>query len=822
VENLDKAFALARLGIKVFPVLTSNRQPAIVGGRGFYDAVSDDFELIATWFTLDFPEQDKYEVGYWAGGSGLFVADLDRGKKNGKDGFESIAKRKLGVGETHAYSTKSGGQHRVFQSDRVDLTLSQDHDGVEGVDIRAGNSYAVWWADEVPESRGVFSKEIPDWMINAAVVAEEFTGEGFSGSVSEWLDAIPDDTLPSGRVLDLLGRIPAKEFGHPEMVDLAWSIVRLGSERETGIKRALEALREAWLRDPYDKPQFRRDLDLAIKGAIAKAGRVQKPAPLVTMKVAPALKKAAEKGVADEFRALERKVSETGTEIEFARSRKEMFRVAAEGGLAPSTALSIVVGSKAFTGSKASVESAWFGDGESFYHDIDLESEDAVKTAEAKIEKEVEAARRITTLAAESAKFTFLSETEQALVDSPAYHWWGTEYLAWVEGRLRHFNRSYHVASMWAALSVIASPWGKVPLAGAKLTDCNLYVGVVGDSSTGKTESWEFGTALIDAVYGLEGGPIIGDISKLSALALHRSLILRDGKPSLVYGDEIQSFFQGVQTSQWQNGILGDVSSHYGGNVSPKLTLNDKEISGKRAKTMFTSYLTGIADQTLAAISLDHWTNGFFYRFLWGFGNPRKTGDYKITMESTPTSYTAQFESWAREFRRVAALQEVKWGAGRMVAWEEDAVKRMELLNKQMDEMMKPSSLYDRVFVNANGRFSTSIMKVATIVAMVEAAEKVTLKHVLIALSYAGPWHRSMVLAIGETAKDPFEREVDACMVWVRRNAIRQIGKVAWIQRSAVMREFRPNEVADRLLRQLTEEGRLVKNGDKYEISEED
>lgn len=831
VESVDwmgKAFGLAQIGLKVFPADRETRAPLISskdGGRGFYDATSDDFEMIATWWGIDFPDA---VVGVWTGGSGIAAADIDRGKASGKDGFVSMDKAGLKVNETEHYDTPSGGQHHIWRTDRVDLTPQKDAtvngSKVEGLDIRAGGSYIIWWGP-VPASRDVFSADIPDWVIDAATADSTFVGEGFSGSVNDWLESIPSGDLPSSRINNLVARIPSDDFGHTEMVEMVWAIVRMGSERETGVKRALDKLREAWLRKPYDTPKNRRDFDLALRGAINKGGRVQNPVPSITQ-LSKALGRATEAGVGDELKALERKVSETSTEIDMARARREMFKIVADAGLSPSVGLGVVTGSKAFKQSVVSVESAWFGDGEPAFHDKvaadEADEEEQERKALTKIEEEIEAAKRLTTLASESAAFTFLDAAEQALVESKPYEWFGTEYLGWVKGRLKHFNRTYHVGALFAALSVITSPWGKVPLAGAKPMDCNLYIADVGDSSTGKTESWAFGTGLIDAFYGFEHGPIIGDISKLSALALHRALILRDGNPSLIYGDEIQSFFQGVQNSQWQNGILGDVSSHYGGDVSPKITLNDKEISGKRAKTMLTTYLTGIADQMLEAVSLSHWTNGFFYRFLWGFGNPRTATDYEIKMETVATSYTAQFDAWATEFKRVGALQDVMWGAGRLVLWEEDAIKRMEMFKEQMDVETKPSSFYDTVFVNANGRFSDSMMKVATIVAMTEAAEKVTLRHVQIALGFAGPWHKSMVLAVIETAKEPFEREVEKCLIWIRRNAIRQVGKPAFIQRSAVMRAFRPNEIADRLLRQLTEEGWLRKAGDTYELTTEE
>lgn len=823
MNNVDKAFALARLGIKVFPVATASRRPLISekdGGKGFYDGTSDDLEQIATWFT-GYAEETT-EVGVWMGGSGLIAADLDRGKKSGKDGFVSLAAAERAVSETHSYATKSGGEHHIYRATALELAPGADVLGMEGVDIRAGGSYVVWWGDEVPDSREAFSTDVPQWMTDAATASEaSFSGEGFSGSVETWLGSIPDDIMPSGRIRDFMARIPSKDFGHPEMVQLAWEVVRLGSERETGVKMALNALRDAWLRKPYDTTANRRDLDIAVKGGINKGGRVQTPVPPMST-ISGAKVRAEAAGSWDALRQIERKVSETSSEIDFARARREMFKIAADSGLSPSDALGIIAGSKSIKLSKASIESAWFGDGETHFQDkaiAEEEESDAAEQAEKeRVEADIELSKRITTLSMEAGSFSFLTEAEKVIAD--AYDWFGRDYLGWVKTRLKHFNKAYHVGTLWAVISVIASPWGKVPLSGSKPTDCNLYINVLGDSSSGKSQAFGFGTAMIDAYYGVEHGPIIGDVNKMSALALHRSLILRDGQASMVYGDEIQSFFQGVQTSQWQNGILGDISSHYGGDVSAKLMLNDKDISGKRAKTMLTTYLTGIVGQTLDAISINQWTSGLFYRFLWGFGEPRNPGDFKVVFEKTPASYTAQLEVWAREFRRVGALQEVKWGAGRVVQWEEDANDRINRFLEQIDEAVRSSSLYDDVFVAANGRFADSIMKAATLVALCESSETVKLDHVLVALDYAGPWHRSMVLAVSETGKDPFDRECEKCLVWIKRNAVRQKGKPAWIQRTAVMREFKPNEIAERLLRQLTEEGWLIRSGDKYEITE--
>lgn len=830
MDNLTKALALASIGVKVFPVLAKNRQPAIPkseGGRGFYDATCDDFELIATWFSVDYVGS-KYAVGAWMGGSGLVAADIDRGKSSGKDGFASLEERGGTLSETYSHPTPSGGEHHVYASDRTDLAPGTDvligGTPALGVDVRAAGSYIVWWGDDVPTSRDAFSTDIPEWLSSAAtatLLPSGGEGAGFEGSVKDWLDHLPDDVLPSNRVRDFMARIPEGEFGHTEMVDLAWGIVRMGSERETGIRGALEKLRAAWLRDPFDTPKFRQDFYAALLGAINKAGRVQTPVPTMST-LSAGMKRATELGVADALKALERSVSgNSETEIDLARVRRDMFKIAAEGGVAPGYALGVVTGSKAFALSKASVESVWFGDGEPFYQDYEEPEEEAIEEENglAELPHEIELVNLMKRLSEDAESYTFLSESEQATVAT--YEWFGTEYLSWVKTRLKHYNAPYHIGALWAALSVITSPLGKVPLQGYKATDVNLYLQILGESSSGKSEAWGFGKALIDAYYGLEGSPIVGDAKKVSALSLHRTLILRDGQPSLVYSDEVQGFYADLQKSHWQGSILADLSDYYGGDIPPKNTMNDKEISGKRAKGQLTVYFTGIADMSLDSLSLNNWRSGLLYRYVTMFGHPRAVGDYDITLETTAASYTTQMESWAREFKRVAAVQETRWGEGRLVEWEEDARKRLVEFNRQIDNAVKSSPLYDTVFIPANGRFLVSVMKCATIIALTEASEKVTLRHALLAISYAGPWHRSMVLAVGETGRDPFERDVERCLNWIKQNAIRQIGRDPWIQRSAVMRAFKPNEIAERLLRQLVEEGWLLRIGDAYQLIEE-
>lgn len=854
MDNTTKALALARLGIKVFPVDAITKEPVIEGGRGCYDG-TNDAETIATWFMLDYIGP-AYAVAVWAGGSDLFTLDIDR--KNDKDGFESIEKHNLIIGDTWDHDTPNHGTHYVYASSDPELTSGKDvkygSTRLNGVDIRAGGSYFVWWGDEVPESRDQFSTDIPAWAVNAATPDNltALSGSGFTGNVSDWLDSVPGQAEPTGRVKDFMARIPETDFGHNEMVDLVWGIVRMGSEREGGIRIALEKLRNEWLRDKYNTQKNRKDFYTALIGAINKAGRVQNPVPPSELfDKARAIAEAA--GIWSNITRVEVEVSETiknaaasefdstpavPIEIALAQHRREIFDIAAKGGISPSAALGIVSKSKAFQNSATTIESAWFNDGEAVYHDYvesTAEPEEDNAPLDTGLSDEELEAKQLEDLAEQAEAFTFLTDAEIELFETdPAYQWWGDEYLKWVKDQLDHFNRPYHVAAMWGALSAIVGPWGLVPKAGAESMNCNLYINAQGMSSSGKTEAWNYGNKFIDVFYGIEDSPVIADAKKATALSIHRALILRDGKSSMVYSDEVQGFFQDLKKTHWQGSILSDLSDYYGGNVPPKHTMNDKEISGKRAKTNLSVYFTGIARQTLDAIDLDMWTSGLFYRFMWTFGYPRIGGAQKLRFKTKPSASAAaiaaatgvaartQLDDWADEFKRVQRVQEFKpgWGAVREVYWEDDAIDRFNDFVADMDKVTSTEKLYSEIFVAANGRFSDSIMKVATIIALLEGSEMVTLRAVQIAIGYAGPWHKSMTLAVAETSKDAFRREVDNCLEFIWRNANRQVGRKPYIQRNVVMRQFFPNEVGERILRQLVEEGWIARSGDIYEVIE--
>lgn len=752
---LDKALALARLDFHVFPCRPDNKRP-YPGTRGFLDATTDP-ETIATWFSVDHPEA---VVGVWTGASGLIVADIDT--KNGKDGFRALTSAGLALNPTHHHPTRSGGEHWVYASD-ADSAPTQD-DPVEGVDRRGGGSYFIWWPDEVPSDRSVFSTDVPEWLLE---MPERVEHDGFVGSIKAWLDVLPTGD-PTDKVRRLIDDIPTGDFGHHTMVSLVFRAVRLGSENHTGVHAAIDKLYDAWTRPPYE--DFSSDFTVALEGAIRKAGKPQTPTPSllrmidVSNEISPEL--------------LELVIAPATDRI---NHRKQIVAAAYTEGLTDSQALTLAWNSAAGLLDQA---------------DMDVDQ----------MWREVQGARvePVKATAPESAPATsLLTDAERGFVAEQ--EWWGTRYMKWVESKVDYFNRPFHRLGRWAVLSVICSPWGYTAIKGSRPTNCALYMAIPAPSTVGKTDALGFVETVIDAYYGHHDSPNLGTLGKLTSNALHRALLVRDGQASFVYTDEAQAFLREISENRWQGTLLGDLADYYGvGVIGAKQMMNDKEFSGVRGKTFLTQYMTGIDDQMADAMDLSMWTSGLFYRYIWAVADPREPD--RDEEQADPT-FSGEADSvpvqWAAEFRKSEQLNSAM-GKERMVSWDADAWARHNLFRRQMVEATKGHPRFERIIMPALTRFAKSIIKCATLIALAEASPKVTLRHELIAIEQAEEWLSALVKVIDWTSESKFDREVEE---------VHQFIAAKPRDEAEIYRAFKPADRTDRILRQLEREKRTLRNG---------
>ncbi|BAQ16082.1 bifunctional DNA primase/polymerase [Methyloceanibacter caenitepidi] len=133
----DWARALARQGLRVFPLQPNGKRPAI---EGWQREATSDAEKINSWWRGEFADSN---IGI-ATGSGLLVIDADC--KGGRPGLPSLDMLDMeGLPESFRVRTPSGGLHVYLTYDPAnEIRGGADClEGYPGIDIRAEGGLVV-------------------------------------------------------------------------------------------------------------------------------------------------------------------------------------------------------------------------------------------------------------------------------------------------------------------------------------------------------------------------------------------------------------------------------------------------------------------------------------------------------------------------------------------------------------------------------------------------------------------------------------------------------------------------------------------------------
>lgn len=658
-----------------------------------------------------------------------------------------------------------------------------------------GNPY-TWYDSEGAPIDGIPDigdfEMLPDAWLERLRAPEAAVHGGFDGEVQEWMDSLIQGE-PDGLVRSMLRAVPSTDFDHDEMIRLVFHAVRLGAELHPGVPQYVEAIYREWLRPPYDTDAYRKDIDMALTGAIRKAGALEDPVPEL-MPGAEALSLLPEFSPnGTEFVSMLSEVPQSFDEYEHTEARRILIREILSADIPGQAALTIVWNSRLgedFRKDKYGVEKLW--------REVMLVKSFPV-TATLAVNETVEPAPERT-----GSGVKFLTDAEYAYLQDQG-DWFGTHYLDWVRRRVPVFNGPYHRMALWLVLSLVFSEQGHTRTP-SKKHNLSLYGMTLGQSTTGKTESFDLAEQVLDAYYRKDDSPYVGNLSKMSPNGLHRALLMRDGRSSLVRSDEAQGLLSQVKGDSWQNALLPDLADYYEGRVRPMQKTGDREASGMSATGNVVAHLTGIEHDVFENLEIPQWKSGLLLRFVWAIGDPYDESGENFEERQFEGEDGEDFDmmpkQWAAEFSAARAMNEAI-GPNRFVRYDEDALDRHTELNRQVTAVIRPHRRYEEVLRGAKTRFMMSVRKAATIVALCEASETVTLRHELIAVAQAEEWLGSMIKALDRTAETQFERETEE----VYKMVVKEPG--AELPKDAVYKAFKPMERADRILRQLAAENRV-------------
>lgn len=782
MNNLEKALALANLGIAVFPfrILASGEKVPVLsreaGGRGHLDATTDEAQIREWW--SKWPDA---LIGVAAGPSGLICADVD--EKHGVSGSTSLNEAWLDLPKTWEQETPTGGRHYVYEApEGVRLAPAKNYDGVVGLDIRAGSSWFGFYSDDLPESRDEFSPA-PEWLCRPA---EDRVGGAFEGGLDEWLESLQEpDAEPNDRVLDAILAIPEGEFGHVELVELQYRLVRLGAEGCPGVLHALNLLREAWLRPPYNTDEYRYEYDLALDGAIRKAGALEE-------------RIASLPDYADSLAAV------TDTDgpnlaldlfVGAPKDRAHYFKTIRA--LVPVTDDDAVLATLVWNAPTTKTVAREFGI-DYLFQKIEEERAawDAAIRERAGVPEGNPPGQEVATPFREPSssvddRTSLLTDSERAII--AAHPGFIDEYLAWVDTEFTHWNENYHRACAWQVLSAafggtlfVAKEGDNLPL--------NLYTMNLGLTGTGKSDAMKTQRRVFKFLRPEEEGVWLFS-GESSPQMLQEMLIDRNRQAALLSEDEAGGFYSELSRPGGHMAKMETLLNRlFDGYVDPVAKRVSKEIAGRSAVVSFSLQFFGTPSLTMAHLNDRMVASGHLARMLWTVDLSESKGEEDFEFRLS-TSREAIDEHDPVALALASRLREMKakFLNPTPVGGTPAALARLAEAARVIHDRLQAEGENWEMLRSPYRRFRDSLLKCVALHALADGRGHFNELDVLHVLAQAEIWLHGLVTATRMLAGSAFSREVDEIGLFVKEKGLVTEAQVyRKFQRWEYRREFLP------------------------------
>lgn len=489
-------------------------------------------------------------------------------------------------------------------------------------------------------------------------------------------------------------------------------------------------------------------------GQFADAPAETLPAPQEFLSIANLVPPATTKG--DTFTDLLFGEPEIKTEKGFYLRRHEILLEAMRAGLTDEQAVSLAWGSTAGAILQLELQGLpkLWREAQSARAIIEREAGRGVEPAPAEDRPDIEGLNK---------RVDLMSDTDRERARS--IQWFGSEYMKWAEESVTSLNAPYHRANRWAILSAVYSPHGVIPLKGGRTMPCNVYIMVVGDTTTGKSESVDLMKTVFKAFYTPDTNPIIG--GDASPEALIEKLIMRDGLASVFISDEAHGHIKVMRQGGYLARLPEIITDLHGGNVPMILRNGKRDISGIDAKTYFIMHYAGTMRGLSEVLIPEDWESGFLNRFVWAIGEKKDRSRESMRMairrpgdKSSSIDPRMMQKHWAAEFEaNIRAIQPIA-GEPTELDIPED-VQDMQLdLAERLADMVK-GHRNEHMLAPTFIRFSIAVLKLACLVAMSMGQAVITRDHFLIALEQAEEWAANIITMVDRTTESGFSKQVD-------------------------------------------------------------
>ena len=382
-----------------------------------------------------------------------------------------------------------------------------------------------------------------------------------------------------------------------------------------------------------------------------------------------------------------------------------------------------------------------------------------------------------------------------------------SEYVAWASSKT-DAAPEYHVAAAWMILSTVFSDFGHAVPKFGKLS-LNLWFMVLGETTRSrKSTTRALGMSFIKALAvvpdpddedAIEYNYDLG--SDFTPEALDNELLKRPNRSALLHRDEAQGWIQEMDKKAYMAGAKGKMTELYDGHVSGKLRATGDQNRRGSVDVSLTLFLMGIASQVADYLTQDDFRSGFLTRFIY------------VEAEPPPRSAKSDYLEQA-DIREVKQGDEVFTAMVKQIEasrqhWEDftpspdaptvpvpcvpEAWKR---LNKYITDVLDAAEGHQRhqIIEAASDRLTKSILKAATLLAMLDRCDEVQVEHMLVAINYSSSWFGHMVNMANRISESGWARSQKQ----VEEFLLMKGGTVKW---EMVYRHFRSDLTADQFLK---------------------
>ena len=397
----------------------------------------------------------------------------------------------------------------------------------------------------------------------------------------------------------------------------------------------------------------------------------------------------------------------------------------------------------------------------------------------------------------------FLSAAEKASLPSTFID----DYVAWA-GSKTDAAAEYHVASAFMILSTVFSDFGHAVPKFGKLP-LNLWFMVLGETTRSrKSTTRALGMSFIRALSVLpdaDDDMVVGynyDLgSDFTPEALDNELLKHPNRSALLHRDEAQGWIQEMDKKAYMAGAKGKMTELYDGHVSGKLRATGDNNRRASVDVALNLFVMGIRSQVCEYLTQEDFRSGFLTRFIYIEATAPPRSPESDWLEQADIHEVKQGDDvFTKMVKRIEASRQ---------HWEDftpsvdaptvpvpcvpDAWKR---LNKFITDVLDAAEGHQRhqIIEAASDRLTKSILKAATLLAMLDCCDEVQVEHMLAAINFASSWFGHMVNmanGISESSWARKQKEVEDFL-------LQKGGTAKW---EVVYRQFRSDLRADEFLK---------------------